>query len=132
MSLRDQEVAYSASGRQGPNFESCVWRAVSSPSWPKTPFISFHYLHIMYLDLIPEKMRRRTNAVLMLGRRHGRRANALLLHLLFAWLYAVLYGLASQRCANNNTPYCCTNGVLMLGQHSRRWPNINTPSVHKW
>ena len=31
-SLRDREVAYSASDRQGPNFESCVWRTVSSRS----------------------------------------------------------------------------------------------------
>ena len=29
-SLRDREVACSASDRQGSNFESCVWRAVSS------------------------------------------------------------------------------------------------------
>ena len=28
--LRDREVACSASGRQGSNFESCVWRTVSS------------------------------------------------------------------------------------------------------
>ena len=28
--LRDQEVACSASDRQGSNFESCVWRAASS------------------------------------------------------------------------------------------------------
>ena len=31
-SLRDLEVACSASDRQGSNFESCVWRAVSSQS----------------------------------------------------------------------------------------------------
>ena len=31
-SLRDREVAYSASDLQGLNFESCVWRAVSSHS----------------------------------------------------------------------------------------------------
>ena len=31
-SLRDREVACSASNRQGPNFESCVWRTVSSQS----------------------------------------------------------------------------------------------------
>ena len=30
-SLRDREVACSASDRQGSNFESCVWRTVSSP-----------------------------------------------------------------------------------------------------
>ena len=31
-SLRDREVACSASHRQGSNFESCVWRTVSSQS----------------------------------------------------------------------------------------------------
>ena len=31
-SLRDREVACSASDRQGSNFESCVWKAVSSNS----------------------------------------------------------------------------------------------------
>ena len=31
-SLRDQEIACSASDRQGSNFESCVWRTVSSHS----------------------------------------------------------------------------------------------------
>ena len=31
-SLRDREVACSASDRKGSNFESCVWRAVSSQS----------------------------------------------------------------------------------------------------
>ena len=31
-SIRDREVACSASDRQGSNFESCVWRAVSSQS----------------------------------------------------------------------------------------------------
>ena len=31
-SLRDREVACSPSDRQGPNFESCVWRTVSSQS----------------------------------------------------------------------------------------------------
>ena len=32
-SLRDREVAFSASDRQGSNFESCVWRTVSSHSF---------------------------------------------------------------------------------------------------
>ena len=31
-SFRDREVACSASDRQGSNFESCVWRTVSSQS----------------------------------------------------------------------------------------------------
>ena len=33
-SLRDREVACSVSDRQGSNFESCVWRTVSSHSSP--------------------------------------------------------------------------------------------------
>ena len=33
-SLRDREVVCSASDRQGSNFESCVWRTVSSHSSP--------------------------------------------------------------------------------------------------
>ena len=61
-SLRDREVACSASDRQGTNFESCVWRTVSSQSsqhprevllaqfslcaqrWPKARFSSFHFI----------------------------------------------------------------------------------------
>ena len=46
-SLRDREVACSASDRQDSNFESCVWRKVSSicaQRWPKARFISFHLL----------------------------------------------------------------------------------------
>ena len=56
-SLRDREIACSTSDRQGLNFESCVWRAVSSHSshhprevlcicaqkWPKARFISFFW-----------------------------------------------------------------------------------------
>ena len=38
-SLRDREVAFSASDRQGLNIESCVWRAVSSNSSHHPPEI---------------------------------------------------------------------------------------------
>ena len=63
-SLLGREVACSASDRQGSNFESCLWRAVSSHSshnpegvllaqfslyvhkdlWPKSRFISFLFI----------------------------------------------------------------------------------------
>ena len=36
-SLRDREVAFSASDLQGLNFESCVWRAVSSSGGSPCP-----------------------------------------------------------------------------------------------
>ena len=66
-SLRDREVACSASDRQGSNFESCVWRTVSSQSshHPQEVLLaqfslyvhkgglkpdSFHFIsHIIYL-----------------------------------------------------------------------------------
>ena len=70
-SLRDREVACSASDRRGLNLESCVWRAVSSHSshhpqevllaqfslhgaqkWPKARFISFHFTHILFRLLV--------------------------------------------------------------------------------
>ena len=60
-SLRDREVACSASDRQGSNFESCVWRTVSSHSshhpicaqrWPKARFISFVNANIILLCVI--------------------------------------------------------------------------------
>ena len=54
-SLRDREVACSASDRQGSNFESCVWRTVSSQSshHPQevllAQFSIKFKLHIIYL-----------------------------------------------------------------------------------
>ena len=61
-SLRDREVACTASDRQGANFEFCVWRTVSSQSshhpqevlWAFSPYVhkggqkpdSFHFFWI--------------------------------------------------------------------------------------
>ena len=50
-SLRDREVACSASDRQGSNFKSCVWRTVSSHSYHHPLYVhkgglkpdSFHF-----------------------------------------------------------------------------------------
>ena len=67
-SLRDREVACSASDRQGSNFESCVWRTVSSQSshHPQEVLLaqfslyvhkgglkpdSFHFAHINLLKM---------------------------------------------------------------------------------
>ena len=45
-SLRDREVACSASDRQGSNFESCVWRTVSSQSSQEAILAQFSlYVH---------------------------------------------------------------------------------------
>ena len=68
-SLRDREVACSASDRQGSNFESCVWRTVSSQSshHPQEVLLaqfslyvhksglkpdSFHFFHIRHFIII--------------------------------------------------------------------------------
>ena len=70
-SLRDREVACSASDRQGSNFESCVWRTVSSQSshHPQEVLLaqfslyvhkgglkpdSFHFLLVIYFVLFQQ------------------------------------------------------------------------------
>ena len=54
-SLRDREVAFSASDRQGSNFESCVWRTVSSQSshHPQEVLLARFSLHVHKVDLKP-------------------------------------------------------------------------------
>ena len=55
-SLRDREVACSASDLQGLNFESCVWRAVSSHSshHPQEVFLARFSLHVHTSGLKPD------------------------------------------------------------------------------
>ena len=55
-SLRDREVACSASDRQGPNFESCVWRTVSSQSshHPQELFLAQFSLYVHKGGLKPD------------------------------------------------------------------------------
>ena len=71
-SLRDREVACSASDRQGSNFESCVWRTVSSQSshHPQEVLLaqfslyvhkgglkpdSFHFISFTWFEYTPER-----------------------------------------------------------------------------
>ena len=55
-SLRDREVACSASDLQGLNFESCVWRAVSSHSshHPQEVLLAQLILHVHKSGLKPD------------------------------------------------------------------------------
>ena len=55
-SLRDREVACSASDRQGSNFESCVWRTVSSQSshHPQEVLLSQFSLYVHKGGLKPD------------------------------------------------------------------------------
>ena len=55
-SLRDREVACSASDRQGSNFESCVWRTVSSHSshHPQEVLLARFSLYVHKGDLKPD------------------------------------------------------------------------------
>ena len=55
-SLRDREVACSASDRQGSNFEFCVWRAVSSQSshHPQEVFLAQFSLYVHKSGLKPD------------------------------------------------------------------------------
>ena len=55
-SLRDREVACSASDRQGSNFESCVWRTVSSQSshYPQEVLLAQSSLYVHKGGLKPD------------------------------------------------------------------------------
>ena len=55
-SLRDREIACSASDRQGSNFESCVWRTVSSHSshHPQEVLLAQFSLHVHKGGLKPD------------------------------------------------------------------------------
>ena len=55
-SLRDREVACSASDRQGSNFESCVWRTVSSQSahYPQEVLLAQFSLYVHKGGLKPD------------------------------------------------------------------------------
>ena len=55
-SLRVREVVYSASDLQGLNFESCVWRAVSSHSshHPQDVFLAQFSLYVHKSGLKPD------------------------------------------------------------------------------
>ena len=57
-SLRDREVACSASDRQGSNFESCVWRTVSSHSshHPQEVLLAQFSLYVHNGGLKPENV----------------------------------------------------------------------------
>ena len=52
-SLRDREVACSASDRQGSNFESCVWRTVSS-HYPQEVLLAQFSLYVHKGGLKPD------------------------------------------------------------------------------
>ena len=56
VNLRDREVACSASDRQGSNFESCVWRTVSSHSshHPQEVFLAQYSLYVHKGGLKPD------------------------------------------------------------------------------
>ena len=64
-SLRDREVACSASDRQGSNFESCVWRTVSSQSshHPQEVLLAQFSLYVHKGGLKPDSFHFRTQSV---------------------------------------------------------------------
>ena len=91
-SLRDREVACSASDRQGSNFKSCVWRTVSSQSshHPQEVLLaqfslyvhkgglkpdSFHFCHavrVLHVNGIPANTKHLYNICTMLNQRRRR------------------------------------------------------------
>ena len=72
-SLRDREVACSASDRQGSNFESCVWRTVSSQSshHPQEVLLAQFSLYVHKGGLKPDSFHYHTENVSQYTYSHG-------------------------------------------------------------
>ena len=68
-SLRDREVACSASDRQGSNFESCVWRTVSSQSshHPQEVLLAQFSLYVHKGGLKPDSFHFHNSKCFVLG-----------------------------------------------------------------
>ena len=72
-SLRDREVACSASDRQGSNFESCVWRTVSSQSshHPQEVLLAQFSLYVHKGGLKPDSFFHLSTSALLFINDHG-------------------------------------------------------------
>ena len=70
-SLRDREVACSTSDRQGSNFESCVWRTVSSqsPHHPQEVLLAQFSLYLHKGGLKPDSFHLFPCVMIQQGRR---------------------------------------------------------------
>ena len=105
-SLRDREVACSASDRQGSNFESCVWRTVSSQSshHPQEVLLAQFSLYVHKGGLKPDS---------------------------FHFIFLSLGG--SPRLAEHTPAYTTRwpNAAFMLNQRQRRWVNVNVTLVQR-
>ena len=71
-SLRDREVACSASDRQGSNFESCVWRTVSSQSshHPQEVLLAQFSLYVHKGGLKPDSFHFTTLVLMLIPQLH--------------------------------------------------------------
>ena len=110
-SLRDREVACSASDRQGSNFESCVWRTVSSQSshHPQEVLLAQFSLYVHKGGLKPDSFH----------------------FISFTMFPSCCISFRNKLTSNlvpTNTRHWY-NVVLMLVQRLRRWPNIKTTLV---
>ena len=101
-SLRDREVACSASDRQGSNFESCVWRTVSSQSshHPQEVLLAQFSLYVHKGGLKPDSFHFISFLSIMI-------------------LFTLLWFLESGW-LNKRWPYV----VLMLDQRRHQWPRL--------
>ena len=76
-SLRDREVACSASDRQGSNFESCVWRTVSSQSFhhPQEVLLAQFSLYVHKGGLKPDSFHFHLRQIIINSILHRHRIN---------------------------------------------------------
>ena len=128
------KVSIVGSLRQGPNFESCVWRTVSSQSshHPQEVFLAQFSLYVhtggakpdsfnfISVAILPWLCRKRCKAIFTI---HYQLSTCL--PRIIAWICIILMIVVSIRAfAANKTRW--NNDVSKLVQRLRRWPNIKT------
>ena len=135
--LRDREVACSASDRQGSNFESCVWRTVSSQSshHPQEVLLAQFSLYVHKGGLKPDSFHLsmgHQHTTLRVGVLHCR-DNMGLIKAILIINAAGFSGKTRQgrkltvrlSCSHS---WCLPNAGLMLGQRLRHWLNFKPAS----
>ena len=113
-SLRDREVAFSTSDRQGSYFESCVWRTVSSQS-------SHHPQEVLLAQFSLYVHKGGLNPIHFIYIYKKQKKMTILISL---FVFSVSPGVKTGGYPANTRH--SPNAVLMLAHRLRRWPNIKT------
>ena len=108
-SLCDREVACSASDRQGSNFESCVWRAVSSQSshHPQEALLAQFSLYVHKGGLKPDSFH-------LLPAHTGRRLHGVMSSIIIASVFPVTSHVLVKRHCGIQLSHVCSHHISLI------------------